>query len=104
VQGALDGDVPEGLCAVYAVAAPIRKPRQTIAALVEIIRSRIRLGLAGREHIDVICGNQIRLRIVTAGSPESARVIGFVHNPDTPSDAFLDLVEAQISRETLSPT
>jgi hypothetical protein len=96
VRSTLDGDVPEGLCAVYAIAAPVREPRRTIRALVEIIRTRLRLELC--EHGDVIFGNQIRLRIVAAGSPETARVLGFVHNPDLPPDALLDIVEAQISR------
>jgi hypothetical protein len=102
VRSALDGDVPEGLCAVYAIAAPIREPRQTIRGLVEMIRTRLRSGLEGGEHADFICGNQIRLRIVAAGSPEAARVLGFVHNPDPPPDALLDTVEAQISREAAS--
>jgi hypothetical protein len=78
VRSALDGDVPEGLCAVYAIAAPIREPRQTIRALVEMIRTRLRSGLERRGHADIICGNQIRLRIVAAGLPETARVLGFI--------------------------
>jgi hypothetical protein len=103
VRSGLEGDVPKGLGAVYAVAAPIRKPRQTIGALVEIIRARLRIGLEEREHADVICGNRIRVRIVAAGSPETAHVLGFIHNPDLPPDALLDIVEAQISRNTGYP-
>ncbi len=41
-----------------------------------------------------IHGNRIRARLVKGGAGESAKVIGFVHNPDSDSEAIIDATQA----------
>ena len=94
VRGELEGDVPDGLCVVFAVAAPIREPSRTITALVEVLRARLSLGAVLGEHAELLHGNAGRVRILTSRSPHAARVAGFVHNPDPPPDALLDMAQS----------
>ncbi len=94
VRGALEGAVPDGLCVMFAVTAPIREPSKTLTALIEIIRARLSLGAVLGEHAEALHGNEVRVRVVTARSPYAARVAGFVHNPDTPPSALLDMAQS----------
>ena len=93
IRGALEGVVPDGLCVVFAVTAPIREPSKMTTALVETIRARLSLGSVPGEHAEVLHGNEVRVRFVTSRSPHAARVAGFVHNPDPPPGALLDLAQ-----------
>ena len=94
VRGALEGAVPDGLCVVFAVTAPIREPSKTLAALIEIIRARLSLGAVLGDHTEALHGNEVRMRVVTSRSPHAAKVAGFVHNPDPPPSGLLDLAQS----------
>jgi hypothetical protein len=65
VRGSLEGAVPDGLCVMFAVTAPVREPSKTLTAL-----------------------------IVTSRLPNAARVAGFVHNPDPPPSGLLDMAQS----------
>jgi hypothetical protein len=93
VCSALEGAVPEGLCVVFAVTAPIREPSKTRAALAETIRVRLSREAVLGEHAEVIHGNEIRVRVVTNRSRHPARIAGFVHNPNPPPSALLDMAQ-----------
>ena len=94
LQAALSASVPDGAAVVLTVTAPIRLAAKTAAAL----ESNIRDGLARRparvELKDAICGNQIRVRLVTGVSGRMPKVIGFVHNPDCDGDVLLAVTQS----------
>jgi hypothetical protein len=94
LQAALSEFVPDGETMVLAVTAPIRQHTKTAVAL----ESRIRDGLARRsarmEIKDTICGNQVRVRLVTGVSRRVPKVVGFVHNPDPDADVLLNLTQS----------
>jgi hypothetical protein len=94
LQAALSAFVPDGEAIVVTVTAPIRLPAKTAAEL----EGKIRDGLARRpaqlEISDTICGNQVRVRLVTGVSRRMPKVIGFVHNPDSDPDVLLGLTQS----------
>jgi hypothetical protein len=94
VRGSLEGAVPDGLCVMFAVTAPVREPSKTLTALIETVRARLRLGAGMGEHAEAIHGNEIRVRVVTSRLPNAARVAGFVHNPDPPPSGLLDMAQS----------
>jgi hypothetical protein len=78
VQSALHEVVPDGKTLVFAITAPIRLASKTAVALEKKVRSK-----PARANLEeTINGNQIRVRLVKGGS-NGARVIGFVHNPES---------------------
>ena len=96
VRGALEGAVPDGLCVVFAVTAPIREPSKTLTALIETIRARLSLGAVLDEHVEALHGNEVRVRVVTSRLPQAVRVAGFVHNPDPPPSVLLDMEQSML--------
>ena len=54
VRGALEGAVPNGLCVVFTVTAPIWAPSKTMAALIEIIRAQLSPGTLMSKHMEVL--------------------------------------------------
>jgi hypothetical protein len=96
LQAALCHSVPDGKTLIVTITAPIRVPGKTAAAL----EDKIRAGLARRSAPVVteqtIHGNQIRVRLVKAGSDRAANVIGLVHNPDPDPDALLDIMHSLV--------
>ena len=98
VCDALQGAVPDGLCVVFTVTAPIQEPAKTMAALVETIRAQLSLGAESAEHVEVLQGNKVRVRVVTSRSPNAKRAAGFVHNPDPPPTILLDMAQSLLER------
>ena len=96
VRDALAGAVPDDLCVLFTVTAPIREPLKTTTALVEAIRARLSHGAVVGEHQETLHGNQVRVRVVTNRSSHAARVAGFVHNPDPPPGALLDVAQSLV--------
>ena len=96
VRGALEGAVPDGLCVVFALTAPIREPSKTLTALIETIRARLSLGAVLGEHVEALHGNEVRVRVVTSRLPQAVRVAGFVHNPDPPPSVLLDMAQPML--------
>jgi hypothetical protein len=98
LQTELSAAAPDGESALVTVTAPIRQVSKTGAALVETIRPRLKRRPARSDVQDLICGNQIRFRIVRAGAAHAAKIIGFVHNPHPGADlALLDRAEALLT-------
>ena len=94
LQSALHEAVPDGRTLVLTVTAPIRLPAKTAAALEE----RIRNGLARRptqvELRETVHGNQVSARLVKGGTRGTAKVIGFVHNPEPEPGALMDMAQS----------
>ena len=59
VRGALEEAVPDGLCVLFAVTAPIREPSKTLAALIETIRARLSFGAVPGDHAEALHGNEV---------------------------------------------
>src|SRR5438105_15638022 len=68
------------------------------AALEEQIRSHLAHRSAQREVKYRIHGNHVRVRFVEGGSRAAAEVIGFVHNPDSDPNGFLDRTQSLLER------
>jgi hypothetical protein len=94
LQAALSEAVPDGQALIVTVTAPIRLPGKTADALTSMIRDRLARRPARIEVADTICGNRVRIRLVTGAPAGTSKLIGFVHNPDTDPDALLDVTQS----------
>jgi len=96
LQAALSGFVPGGKTLIVTITAPIRVPAKTAAELEDRIGADLgrRPGAVAARH--TIHGNLIRVRLVKGGSNRAAKVIGFVHNPDSDPEILLDIVHSLI--------
>jgi len=98
LQAALHGSVPDGKTVLVTITAPIRLAAKTAAALEDQIRSHLAHRSAQREVKYRIHGNHVRVRFVEGGSRAAAEVIGFVHNPDSDPNGFLDRTQSLLER------
>jgi hypothetical protein len=100
LQAALGESVPDGKTLILTITAPIRLPAKTAAALEEKIRTALARRPAPMEARHTIHGNRIRARLVKGGvmggSARTAKVIGFVHNPDSDPDVVLGITQSLI--------
>lgn len=95
VKETLRADAPDGRALVFTLSAPIRLASKTATAIEEKARSL--LARAPRAEIKAdIHGNRVRIRCFTHGIRGAAKVIGFVHNPDTDPALLMALTESLI--------
>ena len=98
LQAALNDSVPDGMAVIVTITAPVREPAKTVAALEQQIKTCLVRASTPMECNDTICGNQIRVRLVTSRSRQAAKVIGFVHNPDPDSAILLDITQSLLQQ------
>ena len=96
LRATLGETVPDGMTVLLTITAPIRLPAKTAAALEDKIRELLGRGSPGRDEMDTIHGNRVRIRLSRDESERAPKMIGFVHNPD--SDPLLLL---HMTRELL---
>jgi hypothetical protein len=94
LQAALHESVPDGKSVILTITAPIRLPGKTAGALEEKIRTLLAHGLSRVGLKDTINGNQVHARIVKSRWGRAAKVIGFVHNPDSDPDVLFGLTHS----------
>jgi hypothetical protein len=82
VRATLGDAVPDGTTVLLTVTAPIRLASRTATALEEKIRILLARGSSGRDAEETIHGNRVRIRVWRGQSARTAKLIGFVHNPD----------------------
>lgn len=97
VRRALEVLVPDGVCVLFAVSAPIRQPSNTTQAIVEMVRPGLSAETVRGERHGVLFENEVRLRIVPNPSRPAVRVAGFVHNPHPSPNALLDVAQALLA-------
>lgn len=86
LQVALARSVPDGKTVVVTTTAPIRQSFKTGAVLEEAIAELLR---SRRSQLETtIHGNHISVRVLKGGAARTAKLIGFVHNPE-PDPALL---------------
>lgn len=90
LKAALAEVVQEDQTVIFTVAAPIRLPAKTSAALESVVRS----GLSGGELDGVIQGNPVQIRLVRGVQSSMPRVVGFVHDPESSASLILVLAES----------
>lgn len=80
LQASLAKAVPDGKTVIVTITAPIRQDSKTGAAL----EGRIRGLLAARRSQlrATIYGNRVQVRVLKGGAGRTAKLIGFVHNPE----------------------
>ena len=96
LKAALDDAVPEGRSLVVTCTAPIRQSGKTAAEAVAVARDLIAKSRGAAETGVEIQGNAVRLRLVKTGASGAAKVIGFVHNRETPAALVFDMTEMLI--------
>jgi hypothetical protein len=94
LQAALRESVPEGKTVILTVTAPIRLPAKTAAAVQDEVRNLLARRTARAGLKDTINGNQVQARIVSTGRVRAARVIGFVHNPESDPEVLFALTHS----------
>ncbi|MBV9537988.1 MAG: hypothetical protein JOY70_03525 [Acidisphaera sp.] len=97
VRDALERDLPDGVCVLFTVTAPIREPAKTTTALIATIRARVSCGAVPGDHIATLHDNEVRVRVVACRSPHALRVTGFVHNPHPAARALLDAAQSRLA-------
>jgi hypothetical protein len=94
LRSTLHEAVPEGVTVLVTITAPIRLASKTAVALEDKIRALLARRPERIEEKDTIHGNHIRIRLEKALSRAAAKVIGFVHNPDTDPRVLMNMTRA----------
>jgi hypothetical protein len=92
IRDVIDQELPQGQSVIFAIAAPIRHPAKTIAAV-----SRLLLDAPAGELRATVHGNEVRARFVGRVSTDMPGVMGFVHNPERDAGLILDLAESSFN-------
>jgi hypothetical protein len=98
LRTAVCGSVPQGRTVVVTITAPIRLPWRTAIALEEKIRRLVASRAAPARRTGTIHGNGIQLHLLKGGTGRTAKLIGFVHNPDSDPAILIDLARSLLAR------
>jgi hypothetical protein len=98
LRTALGGSVPDGQTVLVTITAPIRLPARTATAIEEKIRKLVATRAAPARLTGTIHGNRIQVHLLKGGTGRTARLIGFVHNPDSDPSILIDVARALLAR------
>ena len=98
LRTALGGSVPDGQTVLVTITAPIRLPARTAAAIEEKILKLVATRAAPARLTATIHGNGIQVHLLKGGTGRTARLIGFVHNPDSDPGILIDVARALLAR------
>lgn len=98
LRTALSGSVPDGRTVLATITAPIRLPSRTAAAMEEKIRKLLATRAAPARLTDTINGNEIQAHLMKGGTSRTAKLIGFVHNPDSDPSILIDVARSLLAR------
>lgn len=89
LQAALSKSVPDGKTVIVTITAPIWKDSKTR----EVLEGKIRELLAARraQFKATINGNRIRVCVLEGGTSQTAKLVGFVHNPQPDPKMLFDV-------------
>lgn len=92
LRSSLEKTVPDGMTVLLTVTAPILLPSKTAAALEAKIPALLEKSPT-RDWKQIIHGNSVQVRILRDESRRTAKLIGFVHNPDSDPRVFFDMTQ-----------
>ncbi len=95
VRFAVQQSVPENRTVILTVTAPIRLAARTAEAIEAQIRSRLRSRATG-DSVHRLHGNTVRIWVLKGSSGTTARLLGFVHNPDTDPTVLMEVTRAML--------
>ena len=98
LRTALSGSVPDGTTVAVTVTAPIRLPARTVAATEEKIRKLLATRAAPTRLAGTVQGNKIQVHLLKGGGGLTAKLIGFVHNPDSDPSILIDVARSLLAR------
>ena len=98
LRTAFGGSVPDGQTVLVTITAPIRLPARTAAAIEEKIRKLLTTRAAPARLADTIHGNEVQVHLLKGGTGRTARLIGFVHNPESDPGILIDVARALLAR------
>ena len=98
LRTALSGSVPDGRTVIVTITAPIRVPSRTAVAMEEKIRKLVATRAAPARLAGTIHGNEIQVHLLKGGTGRTARLIGFVHNPDSDPTILIDVARSLLAR------
>jgi hypothetical protein len=90
--------VPDGQTVLVTITAPIRLPARTATAIEQKIRKLVATRAAPARLTNTIHGNEIQVHLLKGGTGRTARLIGFVHNPDSDPSILIDVARALLAR------
>ena len=93
------GAAPADRTVLVTISAPIRLPARTVEALKQEIQAQLAAGRVGEDRCATVHGNEVRVRLTQPTPGRGARLIGFVHNPDSEPKRLLDLAERWLRAE-----
>ena len=95
LQASLSKSVPDGKAVIVTITAPIRQDSRTGAALEDGIRELL---AARRAQLKAtICGNRIQVRVLKGGASRTAKLIGFVHNPEPDPSVLFEVTRSLLA-------
>jgi hypothetical protein len=107
LEDALRAHVPDGKTIVLTLGAPIKVPRQLIAALTDTLLAYLASGAEELDVKKVILDNRVRFRVVNDSGKWNAKVIGFVFTGDPApgilADAMRSLCDAIVRKAKAGP-
>ena len=98
LRSALSGSLPDGRTVIVTITAPIRLPSRTAGAMEERIRKLVATRAAPARLVGTIHGNEIQVHLLKGGTGRTARLIGFVHNPDSDPTILIDVARSLLAR------
>ena len=98
LRTAVSGSVPDGETVLVTITAPIRLPARTATAVEAKIRRSVATRAAPARHTGTIHGNEIQLHLLKGGTDRTAKLIGFVHNPDSAPNILIDVARSLLTR------
>jgi hypothetical protein len=98
LRTALSGSVPDGQTVLVTITAPIRLPARTASAIEEKTRKLVATRAAPARLTDTIHGNGIQVHLLKGGTRRTARLVGFVHNPDSDPSILIEVARALLAR------
>lgn len=98
LRTALSQSVPDGTTVVATITAPIKLPSRTAAAAEEKVRSLLATRAAPARRTYTIHGNEIQVHLLKGGTRRTAKLIGFVHNPDSDPSILIEVARSLLAR------
>src|SRR5215472_8322721 len=98
LRTALSGSVSRGQTVLVTITAPIRLPARTATAIEEKIRKLVATRAAPARLADTIHGNEVQVHLLKGGTGRTARLIGFVHNPESDPTILIDVARSLLAR------
>jgi hypothetical protein len=102
LHATLEAAIPARSVVLITITAPIRTPAKTATLLQEKIIARLNGRPTSRDAKLTVCGNAVRIRVLTGMGSHLPRLICLVHNADRDSRLLMDFMAQQLDSDMAS--